>query len=138
MKRSRLFVLLCVSCGPHAVACSTSLDTALPAGQSAELTAPDGIDPRNPNIERSTLTLDLQNVRTIRVELPVGRVTAVQTGTVASLRATKVVVRPFFGAEGLRPWLTNSTVTARRSLADSSRLDILATPAADLAGSDSV
>ena len=57
------------------LACDLSIQSDLLNGaNSAQSPAPDGIDPRNPNVERTSSRIDFSGVRMIRVELPTGRV----------------------------------------------------------------
>jgi hypothetical protein len=121
------------------VACETSVYTSLVDGDpSSQLPAPDGIDPRNPHIERSTTLLDFDGVRTIRVDIPTGHVTVSQSdgSSGASLRVTEIIVAEGLGHEVLAALLTSSSVTAERSFVDESRLDIEATLAEGLAHED--
>lgn len=103
--------------------------------QAAQLAPPDGIDPRNPNTERSTSSVDFNGVRTIRIEIPTGRVSISQVpgGGQASLKVTKVIVAQGLSNEAFAEKLTGSSVTAERSFVDETRLDIEATVAPGLA-----
>lgn len=102
--------------------------------------APDGIDPNNPNIERSTQTIDFSNIATLRIELPTGRVSITQSATAenATLQVTEIIVKEGLGHDLLEEHLTQSIVTAERSFVDPERLDIEATVAEDLADTDIV
>jgi hypothetical protein len=119
-----------------ALGCDTSLQVGLdnPAGSSA----PDGIDPQSPNVERSTKLLDFEGVHTIRVEIPTGRVSLTQTESdgEASLKVTEVIMLKGLSNAALEEKLTGSVVTAERSFVDQARLDIEATLAEGLADAD--
>ncbi len=119
-------------------ACNTSLDGL--SGNSAQLPVPDGIDPNQPNTERSSLSVDFSGVKTIRIELPTGRVTVSQsTGEGdASLKVTEIIVNEGLPHDVLEGMLLGSGVHAERSFVDDSRLDIEATLAAGLADTDIV
>ena len=79
------------------IGCDMSVQV-LPADQAAGQDAPDGIDPASPNTERSTVLIKFAGVRTIRVEIPVGRVTISQSASEgdASLKVTEVIVAEGF------------------------------------------
>ncbi|MFH1418076.1 MAG: DUF4097 family beta strand repeat-containing protein [Planctomycetota bacterium] len=119
-------------------ACNTSIEV-LP-GDGAELPVPDGIDPSQPNTERSSLSVDFDGVETIRIELPTGRVTVSQStgGGDASLKVTEIIVREGLPNDVLEGLLLGSGVHAERSFVDDSRLDIEATLAEGLADTDIV
>jgi DUF4097 and DUF4098 domain-containing protein YvlB len=99
---------------------------------------PDGIDPRNPNTERTTSLVDFTGVRTIRVEIPTGSVSVSQSteSGQASLKVTEVILAKGLSNEALAEKLNGSAATAGRSFVDNTRLDIEATIAAGLADSD--
>ncbi len=121
------------------VACETSVYTSLVDGDpSSQLPAPDGIDPRNPHIERSTTLLDFDGIRTIRVDIPTGHVTVSQSdgSSGASLKVTEIIVAEGLSHEVLAALLSSSGITAERSFVDQSRLDIEATLAEGLAHED--
>ncbi len=118
--------LLASVCGCDAFSYSTIFD---PDDHEAGLPTPDGIDPRTPNVERTTTTLDFAGIRTIRVDLPTARVVVAQSDSAAtaSLRVTEMITVSGLSAEVLRDRLTNSFVTAERSFVDDTRLDLEAT-----------
>ncbi len=113
-----------------------AMPASLPVG--ANVTAPDGIDPQNPNIERSTKVVDFSNVRTIRLELPVGRVSVTQSdgqGT-ATLRVSEIITREGLSVERLTDFLNQTRVSAERAFVDDERLDIEASIAQELSDED--
>ena len=116
--------------------CNVSVSSDL--DQAAALAQPDGIDPKSPNTERSTSTIDFAGVRTIRIELPTGRVSVSQThgNGQASLKVTEVIVAQGLSNATLAEKLTGSSVNAERSFVDETRLDIEATLAPGLANTD--
>ena len=116
--------------------CGTSPDT----NGTAQFPAPDGIDPRNPNTERTTSRIDFGGIRTIRIELPTGRVTLTQSDAEAQavMKVTELVVLKGLSNEVLATMLNGSGVTAGRSFVDDTRLDIQATLAEGLADADIV
>ena len=122
------------------LACDTSMQWTLPNGGTANFPAPDGIDPRNPSTERSTMRIDFTGVKTIRIELPTGRVNVTQSdsGADAVLKVTELVLLKGLSNEVLGNLLTGSGVTAERSFVDDSRLDVEATLAEGLADADIV
>jgi DUF4097 and DUF4098 domain-containing protein YvlB len=99
---------------------------------------PDGIDARNPNIERTTTTVDFAGVKTIRIDIPTGSVTLSQSSDVAqaSLRVKESILAKGLSNEALAEKLNGSSVTAGRSFVDSTRLDIEAALAEGLADAD--
>lgn len=113
-----------------------AMPASLPVG--ANVTAPDGIDPQNPNIERSTKVVDFTNVRTIRLELPVGRVSVTQSdgqGT-ATLRVSEIITREGLSVERLTDFLNQTRVSAERAFVDDERLDVEASIAPELSDED--
>lgn len=116
-----------------AVGCEVSVSPDF--SQPAELAAPEGIDPRNPNTERSTTSIDFTGVRTIRIEIPTGRVSVSQSpgGNQASLKVTEVIVAQGLSNAALAEKLIGSSISAERSFVDETRLDIEATIAPGLA-----
>lgn len=117
-----------------------SYSTLFDPDHEAGLPAPDGIDPRTPNVERTTTGLDFAGIRTVRVDLPTARVSVAQSDSAAtaSLRVTEMVTVSGLSAEALRDRLTNSFVSAERSFVDNARLDIEATLAPGLSDTDIV
>lgn len=107
-----------------------------PANQNA----PDGIDPNKPNTERSTANVDFSDVRTIRIEIPVGRVSVSQStsDSTASLKVTEVIIKEGLSHDELETLLAGSAITAERSFVDDARLDIEATVAEGLADTEIV
>lgn len=123
------------------VACETTFQaTLLEGAPSTSLPAADGIDPMNPNVERSTELVDFDGVDTVRVEIPTGRVTVSQSNGSggALLKVTEFIVVKELNHEVLSAFLAASTVTAERSFVDDARLDIEATLAEGLADQDIV
>lgn len=118
------------------VGCDTGMPASLPAGTN--LSAPDGIDPQNPNIERSTKIVDFTKVRSIRLELPVGRVSVTQSDglSTATLRVAEIITREGFNVEQLTDLLNQTRVTAERAFVDDERLDVEATIAPELSDED--
>ncbi|GJQ27943.1 MAG: hypothetical protein HBSAPP02_29750 [Phycisphaerae bacterium] len=87
----------------------------------------DGIDPRQPNIERSTRTLDFTGVRTIRVELHTARlvIEQVDSGTdEATLQVTEIITAGWLGKNDLENHLIATELRAERSFVDSARLNV--------------
>ena len=125
---SRILVVILLVClmGLAASGCQTTISTALPTDESANLLIPDGIDPAIPNVERTTTAVDFSGVKTIRIELPTGRVTVHQVAdpALAGLRTTELVTKPGLGADAYAQMLEEAVVTASRSFVDASRLDI--------------
>jgi len=101
-----LVVLLALS----GSACNLIIGTDLPTNAPAA----DGIDPKSPNVERSTKVVDFTGIRTIRLELPTGRVSITQAGgnENASIKLTDIIVQGGFGNETLKELLTQYEVTA--------------------------
>lgn len=138
MPRVAIFsAVLCISTMVVIAGCDLS---GMPAGLAAgsNLSAPDGIDPQNPNIERSTKTVDFSNVRAIRLELPVGRVSVTQSNdqATATLRVAEIITREGLNVEQLTDLLNQTRVTAERAFVDAERLDVEATIAPDLSDED--
>lgn len=106
----------------------------------AGLPAPDAVDTRNANVERSTELLDLTDIRTIRIELPTARVSLKQSGdgSSGSLQVTKIITRKGLSHDTVAKMLNGTEVTAKRAFVDSARLDVQATLAPDLAYTDIV
>ena len=131
---SALALVLLLIPGPS---CDTAMQSELPG---AQLPAPDGIDPTNPNIERSTDPVDFAGIRTIRIELPTARVQLTQAGEGAkgSLQVTEIIVKEGLGHDVLEQFLLGSEVIAERSFVDDARLDVEATLAEGLADTDIV
>lgn len=115
----------------------TACETAI---QGDQLPAPDGIDPRNPNVERSTNVVDFTGIRTVRLELPTGRVNISQEagGNTASVQVTEIIVKQGIGNDLLEQYLIESEVTTERAFVDDARLDIEATVAEGLTNEDIV
>ncbi|MCG8404477.1 MAG: DUF4097 family beta strand repeat-containing protein [Phycisphaerales bacterium] len=122
-----LLVLLIV--GPS---CETSLQ------EGDLLPPPDGIDPRNPNVERSTQLVDFTDIRSVRLELPTGRVKISQEigSKNATIQVTEIIVKQGLGNDLLEEYLIKSKVTAERAFVDDARLDIEATVAEGLTDED--
>ncbi|MBX3394929.1 MAG: DUF4097 family beta strand repeat protein [Phycisphaerae bacterium] len=111
-----------------------------PAGGGLEIPSSDGIDPSNPRVERTTTSLDMTDVRNIRIELPTARVHLSQAGegTAGSLQVTKIITREGFQSDALADLLSRSVLTAERSFVDNARLDVEATLPKELADTDLV
>lgn len=129
-----LALVLLLILGPS---CDTAMQNELPG---AQLPAPDGIDPANPNVERSTRVVDFAGIRTIRIELPTARVNVSQAGegVKGSLQITEIIVKEGLGYDVLEQFLLGSTVNAERSFVDDARLDVEAALAEGLADTDIV
>lgn len=125
-----LVFVLALSCP----ACDWITGTGWPADPSIDAPAADGIDPKNPNVERSTKVVDFTGVRTIRLELPTGRVSITQAdgNENASIKVTEIILQGGFGNDVLKELLTKSEVTAERAFVDDTRLDVQATIAEGL------
>jgi hypothetical protein len=126
VSRIVLFSLLVCLVGMVAWGCQTTISTALPTDEAANLLLPDGIDPKTPNVERTSIPVDFAGVKTIRIELPTGRVTIHQVAdaNAAGMRSTELVTKEGLGADVYAQLLEEAVVTASRSFVDSSRLDI--------------
>ncbi|MCZ6698461.1 MAG: DUF4097 family beta strand repeat-containing protein, partial [Planctomycetota bacterium] len=107
-------------------------------GLPGEAPAPDGIDPNHPNIERFSRNLDFDQVVTLRIEIPTGRVIVQQDATAGtgSLRVTKTVLSTGHSPAQLEAILADSHVTSDRSFIDGGRLEIEADPARGVADMD--
>lgn len=86
------------------------------------------------------MKLDFAGVKTIRVELPTGRISVTQadSGAEAVVKVTELITLQGLNYDVLTNLLTESRVTAERSFVDDSRLDIQATVAPGLADADIV
>lgn len=119
-----------------ATACGTSIQIQ-PSDEPADQSSQDGIDPNKPNTERSTIAVAFDGVRTIRIEIPTGRVSVSQAdGGEASLKVTETILIEGLGNDLLADLLNRSTLTAERSFVDDARLDIEAALAEGLADAD--
>ena len=117
------------------VGCGTEPTSYLDTG--ANLNIPDGIDPGNPKIERTTYSIDFAGLRIIRVDIPTGRVSISQSLDGSSLlRVTETIISDGASRETMAKQLGESSVKAQRSFVDSSRLDLKADLSADLSGSE--
>lgn len=118
-------------------ACDTSIQVALD-DNIATAPTPEGIDPQDPQTERSTDAIDFAGVKTIRIEIPNGRVSVSQSdgGDTATLKVTEIIVKEGLSHEMLGALHAASTVTAERSFVDDTRLDIEASIAESLANED--
>ncbi|MFQ5422506.1 MAG: hypothetical protein ACE5F9_00845 [Phycisphaerae bacterium] len=107
-------------------------------GETTVTPAPDGIDPNNPNIERSTQSVSFENVQTMRIDVPAGRVAVRQAAdaTEATVRVTKTILSPWHSKDELTSLLTQSIVFAAGSFLDAGRLEVEAVPARGLSGAD--
>lgn len=127
-----MIVFLVVGVGGCGSGAPLSVDDAV------DYSAPDGIDPQNAYIERSTTTVDFAGVRTIRIEIPTARVSVSQAdgNGQASVKVTEVIFAKGLSNEALAEKHAGSAVTAERSFVDQARLDIKATIAEGLADTD--
>lgn len=98
------------------------------------------IDTRASNVETKIDLIDLTDIRTIRVEIPRGRVAIVQQGDglQGTLEVTEVITKWELNSDNLARFLSGTEVSAGRSFVDDSRLDVEATLASDLADQDVV
>lgn len=103
----------------------------LPGPNGSENPAPlpqvSGIDPREPNIERSTRTLDFSGVRTIRVELHTARLVIEQIDSAAdkaTIQVTEIIAAGWLGKNDLENHLLATEVRAERSFVDPARLNV--------------
>lgn len=97
------------------------------AGDPANLAIPDGIDPKNPKVERTTYSVDFSGVRLIRLEIPTGRIAISQSADgSSSLKVTETILANGHSDETLARFLNASFISAQRSFVDASRLDIKA------------
>jgi len=101
----------------------------LPGGSSnggvSPVTAPDGIDPSNPAIERQTVAIDFAGVTTLRIDVTTGRVALrIEDGATPQLKLTKTVLLKNQSNDQLSKILKGATLTVARSFVDSSRLEI--------------
>jgi len=103
----------------------------LPGPTGSENPAPlpqvSGIDPREPNIERSTRTLDFSGVRTIRVELHTARLVIEQIDSAAdeaTIQVTEIITSGWLGKNDLENHLLATEVRAERSFVDPARLNV--------------
>lgn len=103
-----------------APACDTAAGGLAPEG----LAPPDGIDPKDPKIERSTFAVDVTGINTIRVDIPTGRVSISQSAGEATLRVTEIILKEGLNNEALTTTHSQSSIIAERSFVDHSRLDI--------------
>jgi hypothetical protein len=112
-----------------AAGCDTAMDDPLLGPDGAPLEFPDGIDPRNPKVERVTIGVDVAGVQSLRIELPTGRVVVSPTpdGS-ATVKVTKHIIPDGRSAEEYQRLLEGSVVSAARSFVDPSRLDVVAAP----------
>lgn len=109
-------------------------------GGGLEVPSTDGIDPNNPQVERTTTSLEMTDVTNIRVELPTARVYVSQSGegTIGSIQVTKIITKEGLQKDVLTDLLSRSILTAERSFVDDARLDVEATLPKDLADTDLV
>ncbi len=105
---------------------------------NSELSAPEGIDPRSPHIERTTDSIDFTGIETIRIDIPMGRVMLSQSavGSIATIQLTEIITRSGLSAAQLSDYLFQSGVSFERSFVDGSRLDVEATLAEGLLDED--
>lgn len=103
----------------------------LPGPNGSENPAPlplaNGIDPQQPNIERSTRALDFSGVRTIRVELHTARLVIEQVDSAtdeAAIQVTEIITAGWLGKNDLENHLLATEVRAERSFVDSARLNV--------------
>lgn len=116
------------------IGCGTAADT---GGDPAGLIIPDGIDPKNPRLERTTYAPDFAGVKLIRVDIPRGRVAISQSADgSSSLKVLETILPDGLSIEQMARQLTESFVTAERSFVDPTRLDIKVTLSPDIASND--
>lgn len=115
---------------------SASMMSTLPG--EAAFSAPDGIDPRNPNVERTTRLIDFDDIRTVRLELPTGRVSVTQAAgeSRATMQVTEIITRAGLPVETLTDLLNNTGLIAERAFVDQQRLDVDARIAPELTDAD--
>ncbi len=97
------------------------------SGNPAPLPLANGIDPQQPNIERSSRTLDFSGVRTIRVELHTARLVIEQMDSAAdeaTLQVTEIITAGWLGKNDLENHLLATEVRAERSFVDNARLNV--------------
>lgn len=117
------------------VGCGTDAGTNLDPGAGHYI--PDGIDPKNPKIERTTYPIDFTGLRIIRVDIPTGRVSVSQSFDGSSLlRVTETIIPDGASRETMAKQLGESAVSAQRSFVDNTRLDIKAGVSPELASND--
>ncbi|GMU33388.1 MAG: hypothetical protein HS101_00750 [Planctomycetia bacterium] len=135
MSKLNLIILVICMATAAGVGCDTSATSYLDAG--ANLNIPDGIDPTNPKIERTTISVDFTDVRIVRVDIPTGRVSISQSldGS-SSLRVTETIIPDGISREAMEKQLSESVVKAQRSFVDNTRLDIKASYSPSLASTD--
>ena len=76
MTIKRLLAIVTATTAVFAAACNVSFfPAATGGGADSQTPAPDGIDPDHPNVERRTRQVDFEDVQTLRVNIPTGRVT---------------------------------------------------------------
>lgn len=126
--------------GPAGAACTSSTPGSLLTAGGGAIPAPDGIDPNNPNIERSSRVIDFSGIETIRLELPTGRVSVSQSAGAdkGSIQVTEIIVKEGLGPDLLEELLSQSAVAAERSFVDDARLDVEATVAETMTEEDIV
>lgn len=136
LSRTLRLCLIALLVGP--LACNISFSPIGGSGGPGELPTVDGIDPDNPNIERSSKTIDFDAVQTLRVDIPTGRVTIQMDADLSSatMRVTKTILSGGHSRDDLRELLTNSVVTAGPSFIDLGRLEIEARPARGLGSTE--
>ena len=116
-----LLLVLVYGCGAEPAGSLAEAEVA------AEQVVPDGIDPRHPNVERSTTSIDFSGINTIRVELGQAEVRISQVeGNEAILKVIELISDTTLSADDYRRLLDATSVTAQRSFVDESRLDIKA------------
>lgn len=124
----------------HAPACNVAQPLVLDEFGAVEQSAPEGIDPRSPNIERTTDSIDFTGIETIRVDVPLGRVSLSQSavGSTATIQVTEIITKGGIAAAPLADYLLQSGVSFERSFVDSRRLDVEAVVADGLEPDDVV
>lgn len=136
--RMTRWMMTCLIVGwwPAIGGCDTSAQSLVGLGPASS-DLPDGIDPSNPKIERTTLTVDFAGIRTVRIEIPRGRVFLAQTpGVTPSLRVAEIIIPDGRSREDLKRLLESSELRAKRSFVDATRLDLDAVIAPELTASD--
>ncbi len=141
MTTKRLVALVMATTAVFAAACNVSFfPAATGGGADGQSPAPDGIDPDHPNVERRTLQVDFEDVQTLRVNIPTGRVTIRRQDDLANatVRVTKTILAQGRSAADLAQLLSASEVTIERSFIDVGRLEIEASAARALSDTDIV
>lgn len=126
-----------LSCAAAAILCGCGTESASYLDAGANLNIPDGIDPNNPKVERTTFSVDFAGLRIVRVDIPTGRISISESLDGSSLlRVTETIIPDGGSPESMKQQLNESTVKVQRSFVDSSRLDIKASVSPTLSTND--